>query len=190
MKGNNKGLSLVELIVVIAIMAVLIGIGTFSLSLLFGTQAKSCAQKVSAMLSETKTGCMSRFDETMTLSYRDAATDTDPSVTSDGYYAENRVFTMKKDASLFEAASTQMRRMGSPRVVITVHLTDGTVFELGENNSITISFDRASGAFEEVTATVDGNPVTGYIDKMTFQSGLRTFTITMVAETGKHTLQG
>lgn len=194
MKGNNKGLSLVELIVVIAIMAVLIGIGTFSLSLLFGTQAKSCAQKVSAMLSETKTGCMSRFDETMTLSYRKKVADSDPgydpSVTSDGYYAENRVFTMKKDASLFEAASTQMRRMGSPRVVITVHLTDGTVFELGENNSITVSFDRASGAFEEVAATVDGNPVTGYIDRMTFQSGLRTFTITMVAETGKHTLQG
>ncbi len=190
MKVNNKGLSLVELIVVIAIMAVLIGIGTFSLSLLFGTQAKSCAQKVSAMLSETKTGSLSRFDETMTLSLR-SASDPDPAITSDGYYAENQIYTIKKDGSPHPADSTEIRRMGSARVVITVRLSDGTEFKLGENNnSVTIRYNRSSGAFEPVTAMVDGSAITDYIEKMTFQSGLRTYTITMVTETGKHTLQG
>ena len=188
MKQNNKGLSLVELIVVIAIMAVVIGIGTFSFSLLFGTQAKSCAQKFSGMLNETKTGCMSRFDETMTLAYR--LKGSDPAITSNGYYAENRIYTINKDAVSVAASDTELRRMGSGRVVITVYLTDGSSFELGEDNSITISFDRATGAFDETTAVVGGSSVTGYIKEMTFQSGLRTFTITMVQETGKHTLQG
>ena len=146
------------------------------------------------MLSETKTGCLSRFDETMTLAYRKKAGASEPgydaAITSDGYYAENQIFTIKKDAKPLAADSTEIRRMGSSRVVIMVYFTDGSSFELGKNNSITISYDRASGAFEEVTAVIDGSPQTGYIDRMTFQSGLRTYTITMVTETGKHTLQG
>lgn len=187
MKQNNKGLSLVELIVVIAIMAVVIGIGAFSFSLLFGTQAKSCAQKVSGMLNETKTGCLSRYDETMTLSYRLAGSD--PAITADGYYTENALFTIDKSAEP-KSIGSEIRRMGGSRVVITVYMADGSFFVLGQNNTITIRFDRSSGAFEKATTVVDGSDGSGYIDKITFQSGLRTYTITMVQETGKHTLQG
>jgi len=196
MKKNNKGLSLVELIVVIALMAVLIGIGTFSFSLLFGTQAKACAQNVSGMLNETKTGCMSRYDETMTLSYR-TATDADKAVTSDGYYSEKKIYSINNDAQPFEMYTddggvkktiSEIRKMGTSRVVITVELSDGTSFELGQTESITISFNRSSGALDKII--VNGTQKDAYLTKMTFQSGRRTFTITMVQETGKHTLQG
>ena len=194
MRQNNKGLSLVELIVVIAIMAVVIGIGTVSFQLLFGTQAKACAQKFSGMLNETKTGCMSRYDETMVLSWRKRLPSTDPAyepaIISDGYYTENTIYTIKKDATPIEAGDTEFRKMGGGRVVIKVYMTGVPVFELAEGNSITISFDRASGAFDKAEAVVNGSIYTGYIEKMTFQSGLRTFTIEMVQETGKHTLQG
>lgn len=196
MKKNNKGLSLVELIVVIALMAVLIGMSTLSISLLFGTQAKACAQNVSGMLNETKTGCMSRYDETMTLSYR-PKTDPDEAITSDGYYTESQIYSIDKNATAFPITKeedgvkkpvTEIRKMGTSRVVITVYLTDGTSFEMGETEKITVSFKRASGAFDKVI--VNGTEKDAYIDKMTFRSGLRTFTITMVPETGKHTLQG
>jgi len=193
MRQNNKGLSLVELIVVIALMAVLIGIGGFSFTLLFGTQAKACAQNVSAKLNETKTGCMSRYDETMMLAYR-YATDPDDAITSDGYYTENAVSTINKSGNVVSASgSTEIRKMGSSRVVIEVYMTGMSgPFNLseGSGNSITISFDRASGAYEETVAIVGGVTHMGYIEKITFQSGLRTYTITMVPETGKHTLQG
>lgn len=192
MRKNNKGLSLVELIVVIALMAVLIGIGGFSFSLLFGTQAKACAQNVSAKLNETKTGCMSRYNEEMTLSYR-YATDTDEAIKSDGYYAENWMWTMNKAGNEVKASDSEIRKMGSSRVVIEVYMTGlSGPFNLneGSGNSVTVSFDRASGAFEEAKATVNGVDCTGYIEKITFQSGLRTYTITMVPKTGKHTLQG
>ena len=169
MRKNNKGLSLVELIVVIALMAVLIGIGALSFSLLFGTQAKACAQNVSGILNETKTGCMSRYDETMTLSYRKKLPDTDPAyekaVTSDGYYSENFVSTIGSSAQEVPVGDSAIRRMGSSRVVIHVYLSDGKII-------------------------VNGTEKDAYITKMTFSSGLRTFTITMVPETGKHTLQG
>ena len=186
MKHNNKGLTLIELIIVIAIMAVLIGFVSFSVSLLFGTQAKGCAQKVSAMLSETQTGCLSRFDETMELSFMSKGAD--DAVLSDGYYTKNYVHTIDKSANRVVASDSEIRRMGGGRVTITVYLSDGDVFELGTSKSITVSYDRATGAFDPVV--VDGTQTNAYIDKITFQSGLRTFTITMVAETGKHTLQG
>ena len=192
MRKNNKGLSLVELIVVIALMAVLIGIGALSFSLLFGTQAKACAQNVSGILNETKTGCMSRYDETMILSYRKKLPDTDPAyeeaVTSDGYYSENFVSTIGSSAQEVPVGDSAIRRMGSSRVVIHVYLSDGTDFEMGETESITVSFKRDSGAFDKII--VNGTEKDAYITKMTFSSGLRTFTITMVPETGKHTLQG
>ena len=128
MKQNNKGLSLVELIVVISIMAVVIGMGVLSFSLLFGTQAKSCAQKVSGMLNETKTGCLSRYDETMTLSYRLAGSD--PAITTDGYYTENALFTINNIAEP-KSIGSEIRRMGGSRVVITVYMADGSSFVLG-----------------------------------------------------------
>lgn len=188
MKQDNRGLSLVELIVVIAIMAVMVGVGILSLSLLFGTQASGCAQRVSSLLNETKTGCLSRYDETMTLSYRTKGSD--DAITSDGYYAENCVYTINSDAASIQvggAGSSEIRSMGSPKVIITVHLSDGSSFELGTTESVTISYNRATGAFDPVI--VNGTQTDDYIEEMTFSSGLRTYTITMVQETGKHTLQ-
>lgn len=186
MKQDNRGLSLVELIVVIAIMAVMIGIGILSISLLFGTQARGCVQNVSTMLGETKTGCLSRFDETMTLSYRTKGTD--KAITSDGYYAENYVYTINKDATSIPVGGSEIRRMGSKKVIITVYLSDGSNFELGTSRSVTISYNRSTGAFDPVI--VDGTQTDDYIEKITFASGARTYTITMVQETGKHTVQG
>ncbi len=177
---------MVELIVVIAIMAVMIGVGILSLSLLLGTQARGCAQNVSSMLNETKTGCLSRFDETMTLSYRIKGTD--KAITSDGYYAENYVYTINKEAVSIPVGGSEIRRMGNKKVIITVYLSDGSSFELGTAKSVTISYNRSTGAFEPVI--VDGAQTDDYIEKITFASGARTYTLTMVQETGKHTLQG
>lgn len=191
MKQDNRGFSLVELIVVIAIMAIMIGVGILSISLLFGTQARGCSQKVSSMLNETKTGCLSRFDETMTLTYCTKGQDGNKSFTTDGYYAISKIYTINKNGDRVPVgnnSSTEVRSMGSGNVVITVYLSDGSSFELGTDKEITISYDRSSGAFDPVI--VDGSQTSNYIEKITFTSGTRTYTITMVKETGKHTLEG
>ena len=101
MKKDNKGFSLVELIVVIAIIAVFIGILVLSLSVLFGVQARECAQKISGQMSETKAGSMSRFDETMNLKY---VGKTPPDYPTDGYYVEKSIYSIKSDASSLQRA--------------------------------------------------------------------------------------
>lgn len=191
MKQDNRGLSLVELIVVIAIMAIMVGVGILSISLLFGTQARGCAQKVSSMLNETKTGSLSRFDETMTLTYCVKNQDGNKAFTTDGYYAINQIYTIDKNAvrmPIGTADSAEVRSMGSGKVIITVYLSDGSSFALEQDKKITISYDRSTGAFEPVI--VNGVQTVHYVDKITFASGTRTYTITMVKETGKHVLEG
>lgn len=183
-KKNNKGFSLVELIVVIAIMAVLIGITVLSLSLLLGTQARECAQKVSSQLNQTKTGCMSRFDEKMKLSY--CAKGSDAAITSDGYYTINSVYTINDEAESVPLGQKDIKRMGNARVKIVIGLSDGTSLELGKDNSVIISFDRATGAMDPIV--INDEQKTVYPQKITFSSGLRTYTITITAKTGKHTL--
>ena len=78
--------------------------------------------------------------------------------------------------------------MGSGKVIITVYLSDGSSFALEQDKKITISYDRSTGAFEPVI--VNGAQTVHYVDKITFASGTRTYTITMVKETGKHVLEG
>ena len=46
MRHNNKGLSLVELIVVIAIMSVLTGVVSFGISNIFNTKVTQCADNM------------------------------------------------------------------------------------------------------------------------------------------------
>ena len=188
MKRDNRGLSLVELITVIAILSIMVGIGVYSLSLLFGTQAKGCAQNVSGMLNETKTGCLSRFNETMTLGYYTKGSD--PAIVSDGYYTENKVYTINKNAESIQITGSEYRKMGSRNVVIKVFLSSNPTHgvELGTANSFSISFDRSTGALEP--AIWNGVQLTDYIEKITFSSGSRTYTISLVQETGKHTVTG
>ena len=195
MKRDNRGLSLIELIVVIAIMAIMIGVGILSISLLFGTQARGCAQKVSSMLNETKTGCLSRFDETMTIAYRTKGQDGEKAYTADGYYAINRIYTLNNNAASVAvggAGSSEIRALGSGKVVIMVYLSDGSSFELGTDKYVTISFNRSTGAFDPVIVgdTFGETQTDDYIDKITFSSGARTYTLTMVQATGKHTVEG
>lgn len=183
MKKDNHGFSLVELIVVIAIMAVMIGIAAFSLSFLFGAEARQAAQKVNGQLNETKTGAMSRYDETMTLSYKNK--DKDLAIPSDGYYVQRESWTINGDLTS-RSIGTEIRKVAATKVVITVYAKDGSVYELGTTHSLTVSYDRASGALEN--ALLDGT-TSFVLDKIVFKSGLKEYTIQFTPETGKHIVE-
>ena len=57
---DNQGTSMIELLVVMAIMAVLLGTATNIVGYLSGKQAKQCAYKMDAILSETRMETMSK----------------------------------------------------------------------------------------------------------------------------------
>ena len=68
---NNSGYSLVELIIVIAIMAVLIGTVFYSITMIFGANAKTCANNIQRAIADCKVTTMGKKEAYMEL-YRDA----------------------------------------------------------------------------------------------------------------------
>lgn len=204
-RSNNRGFSLVELIVVIAIMVIMIGFVSLSASMIFGTQAKECAQKVGARMDATKTGSMSRYNEVMVLRIlsKDVDGATRDEIKSDGIYADNFITTIKKSGkSVAEKPidDPEARRMGNAKVVVTAYLSDGSSYVLkdahetlgsGECGAIVIRYQRTTGAFDCVGLSWGGTQdrIDGvYLEKLTFQSGMRTYVITFVKETGTYVM--
>lgn len=197
-RRNNKGFSLVELIVVIAIMAVMIGLTVLSISMIFGTQGKECAQKVASRMDSTKTGSMSRYNEVMELKILDKGERTE--IKSDGIYADNYVATIKKKNQSFEEypiGDPETRKMGAASVIVTAYLSDGSSYVLkkdaapsatNECEKIVIRYDRTSGSFEEADLG-SGLISNTYYEKITFERGMRTYAIKFVSETGKYVLE-
>ena len=116
-------MSLVELIVVIAIMAVLVGLIGFSLSLLTGSHARECAQKVSAEMDSTKTGCMSRFEEYMELKFIETP-DPDKGIDKKGFYTVRTVKTIDKNGQSADVVNSDpvYKYVGSSNVKVEIRL--------------------------------------------------------------------
>lgn len=196
MHKNNKGFSLIELIVVIAILAVMVGFLTLSLRTLLGTEAMECADKVSAKISSVKTGSMSMFNETMELGYHEKGGD----YPSDGFYTTCRVQTIDKNASLVDATTPEIRKVGSKKVVIKATYSDGSQQQISGTECLVVKFKRSTGAFDYVgykanhtdadavyVTNLAGDPM--HLVKLSFTCGGRTYSIDMVPETGKHTVK-
>lgn len=201
LRSNDRGFSLVELIVVIAIMAVLLGVMALSLNLLMGTEAKQACSKLDGQLNEVKTSAMSRYDETLKLKYytkadTDAETGVDNGIDKPGYYAVKDITTLTKPAddnptAIEKSVGAENRRIGSDRVKITV-INDSGISNVIKSDSQTgvgevlIKYDRATGALKGLD--IDGTAA-GNLKSITFESGVRKYTISFEQSTGKHWIE-
>ena len=69
----------------------------------------------------------------------------------------------------------------------------GSTYTIDKDNagqSVVITYNRSSGAYKKATFTsASGVSTEDYISQMQFKSGLRTYTIKFVTDTGKHTIE-
>ena len=176
MKKNNIGFSLVELMVVIAIMAVLMGLASYSFGLILSSSAKECAQKLSSQLYETRTGSMCRYGEELTIKY------------SDGYYIQRATYTINKDGMQEPLSDQESKKIASSRVKITAYLEgDSTPYIINSTTEITVSYNHSSGEF--TYPSINNVQQTSYLEKIVIESGSKVYTIKMVPETGKHSIE-
>lgn len=127
-KQNNKGFSLVELIVVIAIGVILASAITISLSSVLGVAVKQCARNIESVLNKTRVSTMGK-DSVVVELYKDS---------SDGAYYY-KVTTNGTD--------TETKKIGRSSLEISYSMEQdySSVKSLTGSDAISIEFDRGSG---------------------------------------------
>lgn len=157
---NNKGFSLTELIVVIAIMGVIMIGGMITTGLLYSASAKEASSKLNSALNKTRTECMSKSSASILIEEK-----------SDSRYYFTYDIAGKKQEVLF----------GDSRVVISYEDSEEDTTTITGNEKLTISFDRETGAFKQINE--EGNPI--YCREIYIEAGHKTYTIQCERLTGK-----
>lgn len=127
-KLNNQGISLTELIVVVAILGVLAGGGISMMGLIPRMQVNGCVQDFAGNMSEVKTKTMSFYSVRAELYQTDA-----------GVYLQVYNGSEGEDAVL----------IGEKGVSMKLVFEDGTTHELSAGK-VSISYIRSSGAFDKI----------------------------------------
>lgn len=142
---ENGGFSLVELIIVIAIISVLITTAVLSVSLVFSANAKTCANDIQRAVADCKVTTMGKSRAWLVI-YRG----------SDGQlYGRMHAMEQKDGEAVgtYEEKLSDPEKLGGKRVSVTYTDAAGIVTELpeGESGGLTIEFDRSSGSFKDGT---------------------------------------
>ena len=164
MKKNDKGFTLVELIVVIALMAVVsLSVITY-VGMLGGGQAKKCANGLKNGLSQTKVCAMSRSSASMTV------------------YADNTGVYLKT----MQGSTERVEKIGNSATKVEYRtVRDSDVFvPVGTTpaDGVKIEFDRASGACKKMSSGV-------YCYGFKVTSGSTVYIVNLEPLTGKASIQ-
>lgn len=160
-KNRNAGFSLVEVIVVIAIMGVLIGMASTGISLLFSRDAEKCAMEIESGLDKLRTYTMSKKGSWYMKIEQDGA---------------NYLMTIYRDEGTGEAVYEQIN-LGSK---VTLAPTE-----------IRLQFNRVTGgvAYVDIAGsgwTTPGDMITIQVDSNRTN---RSKTVNIVKLTGRHFIE-
>ena len=160
---NNKGFTLVELIVVILVLGVVSGITALSINLIGSSSARQCATQMDALISKSRVSSLSHTEKIYINLYM-----LDGKVVGD--YYENGVRLSSKELS-------------GRRVAVSC-VVGGVVSNLGNSsNPLKLSFNHSTGALNPNTA--DGSY---YCTEINVLGGSRLYTITIAPLTGHHSI--
>lgn len=171
-RDNNKGFSMVELIITVAIMAILTGTFVSAAGYLKYANAKSGAKKINAELSALRIDTMSKKNTPYLYIY---------TIDNSTYL---KVVT-GADADKATIGGTpnldkNTTKIGNPQIKVS-YTKDGSSYEDlgGSNKVIMIKMDKSSGAF-----TSDFQGI-----KVASADGKTSYVIKLVKTTGKHYIE-
>jgi prepilin-type N-terminal cleavage/methylation domain-containing protein len=168
---RNKGYTLIELIVVIAILGSLLGISLISLSAISSGQAKKCASEIDALISRCKVGSLSREGDVYLKLYISGG------IVHGAYYEKGVLVSDDKLSSRTLSVT-----------YVTDETVDGKTYPL-EDTLLFLSFDRDTGAFKALN-DVPGNfhvyAAGAFCVRIEVTGGSRKITLTLVPPTASH----
>ena len=180
---DNRGYTLVELIVVIALMAALTGMVTLSISIIFSRDASACAIKINDALSDARMLAMSKEGEysvtftTVSGKYMAIISGGSIAPGPGGSYTENY-----REEICLEGKSGEGKKISS----ITYN-SEGQ--SISDSQEIKIIFDKTKGNVYSINGTAlgadDNSIVTFNIVQL---RGNKTSKVSLATATGKHTV--
>ena len=176
---KNKGITLIELIVVIAILGILIGGIALSFNIVRSADIQGGTQALDATLEMTKNECMTRAEQSFLVLYRSSDSD------NNGYYVGT---TTKTKLATYTFQPERDNKICGAQVQIHVTLESGATIDVS-NTAVFFTFDRATGAFEYLYTGDSASSVGEYPTSITISNGSRTSTINCVQATGKHFIE-
>lgn len=138
MRKNNRGLSIIEVIVVLAVMSIMAGAFTIGISMVLRKPADECASKLQSSLQSNRMLAMGKLETRLEI-YMDA----------EGFiYLREITKTATATGSDVQTTETLI---GDRGVVFEYELSDGSTDSLVPGGSpLILSFDRSSGAFKDL----------------------------------------
>lgn len=138
---TDAGFTLIEMIIVVAMLAVLMGIMVPSLNPIGSFRAQRAAAAITSALDETRTEATSRLVAEMVLSKN-----------TDGYYITQYLYRGKQAGLVAE----EPEKIGPRTLQITYTTNDGTVhdFTASGESSLILTFDRDSGSLRAIQREV------------------------------------
>lgn len=168
MKTSNKGFSYVEFILVIAIMAILVGVMALSMGLIGRTNINRGIEKVSSSLNQARNSSMARG------SIRGAF-----EISYDG----TQYYCYVGAAGAADKEELQEELVASP-VIVGYYLAGDadTMYQVTESNPLRIQYNQSTGSFKPITLA-DGSEV--FCDRIVMIHGDKVAEIKLYPETGK-----
>ncbi len=168
MKNNNKGYTLIEILIVIAILAVVTSSATISFRLIYNTRVTTSARTVQSVAKTARLNNMTKQG----LKYIHL-------LRKDG------LNYMYIDDTLETDMSKGDQQLGSTDMAIVYGPSGGTMIGLANDKAITIYFDRSGRCY---TYNKEGAQLPD-IDTVAFTNGTRTSTINISRITGKVSME-
>ncbi len=166
----EDGFTLVEMIITIAISAILVGSIVVTMGYISAGNAKRSAARFNSKLSTAQTETMTREKPIYLYLFKNNGIK--------AILSDNEGLTL---AQL--QANTNATEVGGAQVIVKADDGSGTNPELTDTNFIRIAFDKATGAYRY--AKFDGKADSEFISEIEF-SGKEKFKVTLVKMTGKH----
>ena len=176
---GNRGYSLIELIVVISIMAVIVGIMSFGVGMMFTRDANYVAVRIDDELTEARTLAMSRDGVFTYVLHADNASGDHKG----GFIRIDQTVVTGVDEYGHDITSTTEYKKVLLDKGATIAVTGAS---LDASGNMTIVFDKANGSVKSVNGSA---PVSGDVYTITVTSSKnssKTKEVTLVATTGRH----
>lgn len=183
--NNNKGFSLVELIIVVAIMGVLIGYIAVRADVVFGYSAREANSKIFNAISSFKVSCMgksrSTVDSVLTSSGGTATVNPALDMYMEIYKNSKGIYFVKFHQNGIEDT---VEKLGPKRIDISYQYKgSANLNPVGEEgHGLFLAFERSTGGF--IPQSVSGGSRVD-IQYIYCSSGTKTYKLELMPKTGK-----